>query len=73
MNDKALHFIAGSIAYLVGYWLFAPSYGLVFAAIAGFLKEAYDEFTYGGFDLKDFAATFLGGLTLFMVMHYANS
>ena len=71
MNDKLLHFIAGAIACLVGYWLFTPSYGLVFAVIAGFLKEVYDEFIYGGFDFKDCFATVLGGLTLFMVLSYA--
>ena len=57
--DKLLHFLTGymiaDIAEPIGFW----SVGI--ALLAGLLKEVYDQWKYGGFDLRDMLMTFVGG------------
>lgn len=62
--DEALHFIAGwlVVAIVATIFPFVANVALVFACVAGVIKEAYDEVTYGGFDWKDIAASVVGGL-----------
>ncbi len=60
--DKALHFLAGFLIALIGGALTDPITGIGFAIGAGILKECYDHYTYGVFDVKDMVATWIGGL-----------
>jgi len=60
--DKILHFVAGLlIAIIVGYF-FTALWALAAGLAAGALKEALDEYRYGGADIKDFLSTALGTL-----------
>lgn len=60
-TDKKLHFLAGlSIALAVSIAV-NPTCGLVCAMVAGVAKEVYDYFDYGGPDVVDCFATWLGG------------
>lgn len=66
--DKFCHFGAGfiiaviSFIFLPGAWVLIP---LVTAAV---LKEAIDEYNYGGADFFDLFATILGGVIGIMIM-----
>jgi len=55
-NDKALHALAGGLVSYV-----AEEDGLLASAIAGALKEGYDELSGGEFDPMDLLATIGGG------------
>tara|TARA_R100001509_G_scaffold96853_1_gene56333 strand:+ start:1246 stop:1617 length:372 start_codon:yes stop_codon:yes gene_type:complete len=73
-HDKQLHFAAGNIAGAVGYtWSYnkhqdkkrAIITGICLAFAAGVSKEMYDSSIKGNYiDLKDLAATTLGGITI---------
>ena len=58
-NDKKLHMLCGFfIAAAVG--LFSPKVGLMLGLTAGVAKESYDYCSYGGFDVMDMLATWVG-------------
>jgi hypothetical protein len=59
--DKVLHFSIGMNIYLI-----FGSWWLLF--LAATLKEVYDHYTYGHFDLIDLSATLLGGVVGFLLM-----
>ena len=64
--DKFLHFIAGMLItsiIAVAFPRFAPLAAVV-AIVTGFAKEAYDEWSYGGWDWYDLLATVLGGAVM---------
>jgi hypothetical protein len=60
--DKILHFIGG--------FFVAAHFGLLGLIIVSFGKEVYDEYDYGGFDIKDAIATLVGGL-IFLLLQLA--
>jgi hypothetical protein len=59
--DKKLHFIAGLLICIIASITVNPTYGLAFAMTAGVFKEIYDWYDYGGPDVYDCIATWLGG------------
>jgi hypothetical protein len=59
--DKKLHFIAGLLICIIASLTVNPTYGLAFAMTAGVFKEIYDWYDYGGPDVYDCLATWLGG------------
>ncbi len=76
--DKKLHFMAGAsvcmgagaLVYVFAKWFSIKVkaaaiivVGISAAVLFGLAKEIYDEYDYGGADLNDFLATFLGGVT----------
>lgn len=69
-SDKMLHFIAGLMIVAVTAIVFpcAANYAAVSAVIAGFCKEAIDEFDYGGWSWADFVATVIGGVIMQLVI-----
>lgn len=62
--DKYLHFIAGLIIAAFFAIVLKMDVCIVPVLFAGFIKEAFDEWRYGDFDWRDFAATILGGLII---------
>lgn len=69
-SDKILHFIAGLMIVAVTAIIFpcAANYAVVSAIIAGFFKEAIDEFDYGGWDWWDILATAIGGFVMQIII-----
>lgn len=63
-NDKALHALAGGLVSYV-----AEEDGLLASAIAGALKEGYDELSGGEFDPMDLLATIGGGAVVQLVRY----
>ena len=59
-TDKGCHFIAGFIIAIVFTFTLNPLWGLVMGVVAGIIKEAYDEYRYGGGDFFDVFATVVG-------------
>lgn len=59
--DKRLHFIAGLLIFLVVSIAINPTCGLLTAMAAGVAKEVIDYLDYGGPDVIDCLATWLGG------------
>lgn len=69
-HDKLLHFIAGMLItalVAVVFARFAPL-AVTVAVVAGFAKEAYDEWAYGGWDWKDLLATVMGGVVMQIIV-----
>ena len=66
-NDKLYHFVAGLIISLVFSFVFNPLYGVILSIIAGILKEIYDYFDYGTFDIYDMLATWMGGIVGYLL------
>lgn len=64
--DKLLHFIAGMlITALVAVIASCFAHFAIIATVAsGLIKEAYDEWSYGGWDWYDILATVLGGAVM---------
>ena len=63
--DKLLHFIAGMlIAGVVGIIPCFANYALIVAAVAGVAKEAYDQYSYGGWCWYDLLYTVIGGAVM---------
>lgn len=60
-QDKANHVLYGLAAYLLAAAIAGPIAGLVFAALAGAAKEAYDATGRGHVEALDFLATTAGG------------
>lgn len=69
-SDKMLHFIAGLMIVAVTAIVFpcAANYAVVSAVIAGFFKEAIDEFDYGGWSWWDILATVIGGSVMQLII-----
>jgi hypothetical protein len=65
--DKKLHFIAGLLIFLSVSIAINPTCGLITSIIAGVVKEVKDYLDYGGPDVIDCLATWLGGLTGYAV------
>ena len=63
-NDKALHALCGGLVSYV-----AEEDGLLASAIAGALKEGYDELSGGEFDPMDLLATIGGGAVVQLVRY----
>jgi hypothetical protein len=59
--DKRLHFIAGMLISLIVSIAINPTCGLITSAVAGVAKEVKDYLDYGGPDVLDCLATWLGG------------
>ena len=60
-HDKALHFIAGVLLYMVG-GFFSYQLGLTLAIGYGIGKEVWDSFGNGHVELEDFLYTAAGGI-----------
>ena len=58
--DKKLHFIAGLLIALAVSITINPTCGLITSAVAGVAKEVKDYLDYGGPDVLDCLATWLG-------------
>lgn len=76
-TDKVLHFMLGAIvgqstSYLVNELTDNPKKAFIISFAStlavGLGKELYDQYIYGGFDLKDLLATSLGGLSVTIPM-----
>ena len=77
-QDKISHFIAGSWIALITFIVLFSKYnydleltnsvGFLLSILAGYLKERFDEYKYGGFDRIDWLATALGGLTTTIIL-----
>lgn len=69
-SDKMLHFIAGLMIVAVTAIVFpcVANYAVVSAVVAGFLKEAVDEFDYGGWSWADLEATVIGGSIMQLII-----
>ena len=65
-QDKANHFIAGVLLYMVG-GFFSQELGLFLAIGYGIGKEVYDSFGYGHVEFEDLLATVLGGIVGFII------
>jgi hypothetical protein len=61
-HDKKLHFIAGLLIFLAVSIVINPNCGLITSTVAGVVKEVKDYLDYGGPDVIDCLATWLGGL-----------
>ncbi len=59
--DKKLHFIAGMLISLAVSIAINPTCGLLTSMVAGVVKEIKDYLDYGGPDVIDCLATWLGG------------
>lgn len=59
--DKKLHFIAGLAISLAVSIAINPTCGLITSMVAGVAKEVKDYLDYGGPDVMDCLATWLGG------------
>lgn len=59
--DKKLHFIAGLLIFLAVSIAINPTCGLITSMGAGVAKEIKDYLDYGGPDVMDCLATWLGG------------
>lgn len=63
--DKLLHFIVGMlIAGVIGIIPCFANYALIVAAIAGVAKEAYDQYSYGGWCWYYLLYTVVGGAVM---------
>ena len=63
-SDKLLHLIAGAViaAFFALVIPYTAEICVLFAAIAGVAKEAFDQYRYKGWDWLDLAYTMAGGL-----------
>ena len=68
-KDKVYHFCAGLLIAIIGSIVFTPIEGIGLAIIAGILKECYDHYTYGKFDIYDMLVTWVGGCVGFTFLH----
>ena len=63
-HDKCLHFLVGFIIFSITNLFLGNLFSLGIVAVIALLKECYDEYDYGGFDIVDFIFTILPGLIL---------
>ena len=65
--DKIVHLLVGMLLVALLY-----PFGLVLSLVASvalaFAKEAFDYWSYGGFDLKDLGATILGAILMLVYL-----
>jgi len=66
--DKKLHFIAGLLISLAVSIAINPTCGLITSMVAGVAKEVKDYLDYGGPDMIDCLATWLGGGIGYVIM-----
>jgi len=68
--DKIQHLLGGFIICVVTGLLLPAWYGLCATILAGLAKEIYDHFRPNGtgFDIKDLAATCLGGVVGYLIL-----
>lgn len=71
-SDKRKHFIAGFIISLI-IGICVPYAGILFAVIAGIIKEIRDKMGYGTPELLDFVFTVLGGIIALPVSILLNN
>ena len=66
--DKMLHFLVGFfLASLTTVFVHDPTWGILTAIVAGFLKECYDKWIKKTrFDYLDWWATGFGGVVLYL-------
>ena len=79
-DDKVYHFLAGSffggavqgaIYSETGNVKKAFTWGLLSSFTVGLAKEVVDEIQYGGFDVRDLAATILGGVAVTVPLNFS--
>lgn len=63
-QDKANHFAYGFVIYFIASLALNPYLSLGVVFLFALAKECYDEHSYGGFDLKDFAVTVIPAVLL---------
>lgn len=63
--DKVAHFLGGAVIVALA-MPFGPVIAGTALVIAALLKEIIDEVNYGGFDVKDFVVTVLGGALMML-------
>jgi uncharacterized protein YfiM (DUF2279 family) len=81
-KDKQLHFAAGMLSSSVGYdYVYSKTKdrkkafaaGILTSVLAGVAKETYDSTQPGNkFDIKDFGATALGGISVSVTIQLFN-
>ena len=64
--DKANHFIYGFAIYFIANLFLNPFSSLAVVWLFALGKECYDEYSYGGFDVKDIIATMIPAVFLFL-------
>lgn len=76
--DKQLHLIAGAtisagtyavVHYNTGNKTTATLASIGVTAFAGLSKELYDQYSYGGFDWRDFEATMAGSIPVIITLN----
>ena len=67
-KDKLYHFIAGFIICILFSIINDPITGIGGAIVAGVMKECYDQYSYGKFDVADMIATWIGGAVGFAIV-----
>ena len=65
-QDKANHFIYGFAIYFISNLFFNSIISLSIVYLFALAKECYDEYSYGGFDVKDIIATMIPAVFLFL-------
>lgn len=65
--DKIVHFLVGMVILSLLY-PFGLVLSLVASVVLAFAKEAFDYWSYGGFDLKDLGATILGAILMLVYL-----
>lgn len=65
-QDKANHFIYGFVIYFLLNLFFNDYTSFAFVFLFAFSKEVYDEYKYGGFDLKDLLTTLIPAFLLIL-------
>ena len=63
--DKVAHFLGGAVIVALA-MPFGPVIAGAALVVAALLKEIIDEVNYGGFDVKDFVVTVLGGALMML-------
>lgn len=66
-QDRANHFIYGFVIYIIASVFFIPLISFLITAIIALGKELYDEYDYGGFDIKDLIFTITAPLILLIL------
>ena len=63
-QDKANHFIYGFLIFVLANLAFNAYLSLAIVFLFASAKEIYDEWKYGGFDLKDLLVTIIPAIIL---------
>ena len=70
--DKALHFIAGFMIFLISSLILGSILGLITVVIFAIAKEYYDFKTYGKFDLSDAVMTIIPAMIMVAYLAILN-